>query len=95
MTVVYRVLILGISLLLIGCAKWGPYKKTVREVTLYADVQQGGIDKIVSTGTICRIDARLSMGKVYGFHKTECKNGQTGYLMIGGDRDEEAFETVR
>lgn len=94
MTVAHRVLILGISLLLIGCAKWGPDKMASRAVTLYSDVDLN-ILGIIPNGTTCRIDQRLSMGKIYGFHKIKCQNGQIGYLRLGADRDEEAFETVR
>lgn len=83
---------LVIPLLLIGCTKWGPYKKAGRAVTLYADVEMRGRDDTIPSGTICRIDQRESSGKIYGFHKIECQNGQSGYLMMGGDRDVEAFE---
>lgn len=90
MRITPRILGLVIPLLLIGCAKWGPDKKAGRPVTLYADVEMLGSDDIIPSGTICQIDQRLSMGKVYGFHKIKCQNGQSGYLRMGND--EEAFE---
>jgi hypothetical protein len=90
MRITSRILGLVIPLLLIGCTKWGPDKKASRAVDLYSDVQQIGTEDTIPSGTICRIDQRLSMGKIYGFHKIECQNGQVGYLMLGDD--EEAFE---
>jgi hypothetical protein len=86
-------LILGlvIPLLLIGCTKWGSYKKASRAVDLYADVQETTPQGTIPSGTVCRIDQRLSGGKVYTFHKIECQNGQSGYLITGLG-DQQAFE---
>jgi hypothetical protein len=77
-----RVLGLIIPLLLIACTEWGPDKKARRAMTLYADVAltlQGTIPR----GAICQIEQRLSMGEIYGFHKVDCQNGQSGYIKIG------------
>lgn len=93
MRVLLRILGLTIPLFLIGCTKWGPDKMANRAVTLYADVELS-IQGVIPNGTICRIDQRFSMGKIYSFHKIDCENGQSGYLRLGGDRDEEAFEPV-
>jgi hypothetical protein len=87
MRITPRILVLAIPLLLIGCTKWGPDKKASRAVDLYADVQRATIPDTIPSGTICRIDQRLSMGKIYGFHKIECQNGQSGYLMIGDTKE--------
>lgn len=92
MRITPRILGLVIPLLLIGCTKWGPDQKASRAVELYSDVQRSAIPGTIPSGTICRIDQRLSAGKVYGFHKIECQNGQSGYLMLGDD--EEAFEST-
>jgi hypothetical protein len=81
---------MAISLLLIGCTKWGPYTKASRTVDIYFDVQDTVAQGSIPKGAICRIDERLSAGKVYGFHKIECINGQSGYLMLG--EDESAFD---
>ena len=90
MSITPRILGLVIPLLLIGCTEWGPDKKASRTVDLYSDVQEVTPQGTIPIGTICRIDQRESGGKVYSFHKIECQNGQSGYLMMGGD--EEAFE---
>jgi hypothetical protein len=90
MRITPRILALAIPLLLIGCAKWGRDKAASRAVDLYPDVQEVFTQDTIPSGTVCRIDQRLSAGKVFGFHKIECQNGQSGYLMLGGD--EAAFD---
>jgi hypothetical protein len=90
MRITPRIFVLVISLLLIGCTKWGPDQKASRAVDLYAGVQEVTPQGTIPSGTICRIDQRISAGKVYGFHKIECQNGQSGYLMIGDAK--EVFE---
>jgi hypothetical protein len=93
MRITPRMLGLVIPLLLIGCTKWGPDKKASRAVDLYSDVQDVFAQNTIPSGTVCRIDQRLSAGKVFGFHKIECQNGQSGYLILG-EGDEEAFEST-
>jgi hypothetical protein len=93
MRVALRILGLVIPLLLIGCTKWGAYKKAGRVVDLHSSVQSTAALDSIASGTVCRIDQRLSIGKVFGFHKIECKNGQSGYLILG-DHDEDAFEPM-
>ena len=89
MSITPRILGLIIPLLLVGCPKWGADKKASYAVDIYADVQQIGTDVTIPSGTVCRIDQRLSAGKVFGFHKIECQNGQLGYLLR---EDQQAFE---
>jgi hypothetical protein len=93
MRITPRMLGLVIPLLLIACTKWGPYKKASRAVDLYSDVQDIGTENTIPSGAVCRIDQRLSAGKVFGFHKIECQNGQSGYLILGLG-DEESFEPM-
>jgi hypothetical protein len=83
MPITARILILAISLLLISCTEWGPAKKASRPVDLFSDVQESGTENTIPINTLCKIDQRISVGKVYGFHKIECRNGQFGYVMIG------------
>jgi hypothetical protein len=92
MHITLRILGLVIPLLLIGCTKWGPDKKASRAVDLYSDVQRTAVPDTIPSGTICRINQRLSAGKIYGFHKIKCQSGQSGYLMLGDE--EQAFEPV-
>lgn len=96
MNITLRILGLIIPLLLISCAKWGPDKIASRKVDLYSNVQEFATLDFIAKGTVCRIDQRLSMGKIYGFHKIECQNGQSGYLMLGGigETDEQAFDPI-
>ncbi len=96
MRIAPQLLGLIIPLSLIGCTEWGPEKMASRAVDLYTNVQQTATLDSIASGTVCRIDHRLSAGKVYGFHKIECKNGQSGYLMLGGLRgsDEQAFASI-
>ena len=90
MRITPQILGLVIPLLLIGCTKWGPDQKASRAVDLYADVQETTPQGTIPSGTVCRIDQRVSGGKVDAFHKIECQNGQSGYLKLGDD--EEAFD---
>ncbi|MDB5989643.1 MAG: hypothetical protein JWQ10_1046 [Herbaspirillum sp.] len=90
MSITPRILGLIIPLLLIGCTKWGPDKKGSRAVDLYLDVQETTPQGTIPSGTVCRVDQRVSGGKVDAFHKIECQNGQSGYLKLGDD--EEVFE---
>jgi hypothetical protein len=76
---------------MISCTDFGPDKKAGRAVKLYADVQKSTLPETIPSGTVCRIDRRLSAGKIYGFHKIKCHNGQSGYLMLG---EEEVFEPI-
>lgn len=85
MRITPRILVLAIFLLLISCTKWGSNKKASRDVDIYSDVEMW-YRGTIRNGSVCRIDQRISDGKVYGFHKIECKNGQSGYLMLGDDQ---------
>jgi hypothetical protein len=81
--------LLIVTLVVAGCApSFGPEKIAKQEVVLYSDVNQAS-EMTVPEGTACRISQRMSHGKVYGFHWTECENGFKGYLMVG---DEKIFD---